>query len=169
MLKELAISEEIPYNLVRDLFTIYVAHYILYRIRKAVKEQKISGRSMKSTYKPLNPKYKRTKPKETRNKFWIKNDILIRKLGVYMAGKNRAVYIGFRGNKRFISSQDKVKFVKTLHALEYGSRKKNIPPRPLVRPIMISTRKNITWLYKRFEKDIRIGTLNLKSVKHSFS
>jgi hypothetical protein len=65
------------------------------------------------------------------------------------------VHIGFRGNSRYLSSKDKVKFKKILPTLEYGSKKRNIPARPLIRPIIKVTRKNITRVWDRFEVVIR--------------
>lgn len=143
----------LPYSAVYRNFTIYVAHYILYRFKKAVREQRVSGKPFKSIYKPLNKQYKATKPYSTRSKFWINSGALVNKLGVY-AVKNNIVHIGFRGRKNFIKNRDKVKFSEVLKYVEYGTRK--MPARPLLRPIMISTRKNIGQLWRRYKNIVLV-------------
>lgn len=137
-----------PFEAVYKAFTIYVAHYILYRFKKSVREQKVNGKSFSSTYKPLSKSYQKTKPMATRNKFWINSGALVEKLGVY-ATRGNIVHIGFRGNPSYIKTKDKVKFRDVLKYVEYGT--KNIPARPLLRPIMISTRKNIGRLWLRYK------------------
>jgi len=160
LIEEYCADKGLEYEVVRSAFTLYVAHYILSRVKKAVKEQKIGSYKMRSKYKRLSPRYRKSKPWGTKTKFWINSGQLINKLGVYVDTK-REVYIGFRGNVRYINSKSKVKFKVVLMVMEYGSKKKNIPARPLIRPITKLVRKNITWLWDRFKKQVLSGELEL--------
>lgn len=148
-IEQFAKEIDMPFDAVYKSFTIYVAHYILYRFKKAVREQKVNGKSFKSQYKPLSKKYQKTKPYNTRNKFWINSGALVEKLGVY-ATNSMIVHIGFRGNPKYLKSKDKVSFREVLKYVEYGT--KNMEARPLLRPIVISTRKNIGRLWKRYKQ-----------------
>lgn len=149
LIEELALERGVSKEYIELSFNIFVAHYITSRIKKAVKDQVILRKRMRSVYKPLNKQYRKTKPYGTKGKFWIKDDKLIRKLGVYVTN-DKVVHIGFRGNPSYIKNKPKIKFKMILRYLEYGTNK--IPARPLIRPILKSTRKNINWLWFKFVK-----------------
>jgi hypothetical protein len=153
LIKEYAEEAQLSEDFIRSLFTIYVSHYILHQIRKSVKQQMVKGKKMKRVYKPLSKSYKKTKPWGTKTKFWINSGALIKKLGVYVDTDKR-VHIGFRGNPTYLNNKSKVEFKKVLKYMEYGTKK--MPPRPLIRPILKVTAKNITWLFFRFKRTVDI-------------
>lgn len=151
---------DMPFEAVYKSFTIYVAHYILFKFKKAVREQRVNGKQFKSIYKPLNKDYRKRKPYGTKGKFWINSGELVEKLGVYATRQN-IVHIGFRGKKDFIKTKDKVRFSQVLMWVEYGTKK--MPARPLLRPIVVSTRKNINRLWVRYKRVVLENNLEINA------
>lgn len=148
-IQELAEDLGLEYQSLYTAFTIYTAHFILFKFKKAIDEQKVNGKTFKSQYKSLSKRYKAQKPSATRNKFWIQNGDLFNQLGVY-ATRGKIVHIGFRGNKRFIKDKPKVDLRNNLMWVEYGTKK--MKARPLLRPIVAGVRKNIPWLWERYKR-----------------
>ena len=141
-------------------FNLYVAHYILYRFQKAIKDQKVKGKSMKSIYKPLTEAYRKTKPYGTKGKFWINTGELVETLGVYVTKSKgiRYTHIGWRGNTRWRKDQKKVSLRDNILWLENR--------RPLIKPIVESAKSNTTWLWKRYKRLIRDNQELLKELHH---
>lgn len=156
-IKLFCLDHGLDYKIVRDAYTLYVAHYFLYRFKKAVKEQKIGNTRMKSLYKPLNRNYRKSKPWGVRGKFWINSGELVKKLGIYIDKKN-IVHVGFRGNPTYLNNKSKVEFKKVLKYMEYGTKK--MRARPLIRPILSLVSKNTPWLWARFKKEILLTDSN---------
>ena len=157
--KEFNTSEE----LLMRKFTFFLGMLVKRHIQNAVKTQKISGKPMRMVYKPLSSKYKASKPKSTRDKFWINSGFLIENLKLWQL-KNGDVFIGYRGNavhkgKPYRRGSKRVKASDVMVYVERGTKK--IPPRPLFTIIVRNIAKNISFYLEMFVNTIRQGYVKI--------
>ncbi|EJF06165.1 hypothetical protein ThvES_00017720 [Thiovulum sp. ES] len=129
-IKAVSKAYDINEDLLLQSFSVYLTTLIQQRAREHVSKQKIGRSSMSSKYKPLSNSYNKSKPINTRNKFWTYSDFLINNLQTYTI--NNIIHIGYQDS--VIHPRTGAKANDIIQWLEYGTL--SIPARPLFTPIV---------------------------------
>jgi hypothetical protein len=148
---ELRIRNLTPDKL-QDEFARYLASVLRARVQRSIQLQTIGTKHMKDIYKPLSPDYNKTKPKFSKDKFWINTRYLVDHIQIFKTG--REYRVGFKNSDTYIDGKTKV--AKVVVWLERGT--KNIPARPLFSVHSKYITKNIMRFFAHFLK-FRFGVI----------
>jgi hypothetical protein len=129
-------------------FGYYLGWILRERVREAIRKQKVGKRPMKAVYEPLSRSYQRSKPFNTKNKFWINTGHLVRGIEVWRYKKK--VFVGMKGD--FDSD--------VMFWVERGTSK--MPARPLLSPLVKMIRKSVGEYWDRFMELVGSGNIRLK-------
>lgn len=155
-ISDLASVFSVPLDSVVLAFARYLAAVLRERVQWAVKTQMVNSKPMKAIYKPLNPRYQRTKVPRNRDRFWINTDFLIKSLRVWKYSGE--VYLGYPATvlhaaKRTVYAADIMGWVEGGTKNADGSER--MPSRPLFRPIVGFLSKNIKSYWIHFSRRLK--------------
>lgn len=128
-----------------DEFARHITKLIVGKAKECIRTQRFPVR-----YPPLNKEYRERKKREGYHTgFWIKTGWTLEHIKAWRYGD--VWYVGFpRDAKR----PDGTPALKAAWTVEFGSVNRNVPPRPLLRPIAGLVSKSITFHFKKFlERD----------------
>lgn len=131
---------------IQDDFAYYLAAVLRAQVQRSIRTQKIGMKQMKYIYKPLSDKYKETKEKRNKDKFWINTGTLLDNIRIWRTGNQ--VRVGFKNSD--VYPHTNMRLVRVLLYLEKGT--KNIPARPLFVPHAKKIMKQISRLFAHFIK-----------------
>ena len=136
-------------NLLETQFAKYLIGVIRYNVDQAIVKQKLGPRTFYSRYKPLSKRWKAAKKRHgLAQGFWRATTFLQNNIRIWQAGE--VSYIGFPDNIIHPRNGQSLHIISL--ALELGSKKRNIPARPLFKPVSENISKNIFAYFTQFIK-----------------
>jgi len=119
------------------------------KLQEAIKNQKLGNRIFKQAYTPLNKKYVKDKKRKGQSTgFWQATGFLFKSI-TFWRHRGKYYVIGFKKGVKHPSNK-KMDVGKIAIILEKGSKKNNLPARPLFNPVARMLSKDIFNLFKRF-------------------
>jgi hypothetical protein len=133
-------------------FAKYLTVILRARVQEAIRTQQLGRRSMKDVYDPLSKRYQESKPKRTKNMFWMNTGHLSSSLTVWR--ERDMIKIGFKGSQYYPGTRTKT--IKVLLWNERGTRNNDgsvrIPARPLFVPLAKFLTKNVGRYFEAYIK-----------------
>ena len=136
-------------------FGRYLTRVLVERVQYSVDKQMVNGRRMKQVYKPLSMSYVKTKPKETRDKFWINTGKLISQLRTWKY-KNHF----FLGYPRSAVDSRGTPLHLIIKWVEEGTDR--MPARPLFYPMLRVVNNNLMMYFNHYLVLVSSGKLLIR-------